>query len=805
MTVDTLAREFRLAFRRLWRTPGFIVTSTLILALGIGFAAALFTVTDAVLVRPLPEQEADRIVLPRTRDASGTDVSMSPEEMKALASESHTLSDVAGIAHQGAFLTSIIDGDRPLSMRMAWVTGNFFRVLGVRPVLGSFFTTKDEGRGATTAPVIVLSYAAWRREFGGDAKVIGRVLVNPYTLAPARIVGVAPPGLAYPVGTDYWTPQVYVNLDIVARLAPGATVTAARSEFFSVMRRIGATRSGEDAGQAKIARVGIETLTQAVLGDVRPELLALSAAVALLLLIACVNVGNLMLLRVTSRETEIAVRRSLGARGADIVRPLVVEGAVMALAAGAIGWAVARVGVAAFVRLAPPDVPRLDVVQLAGAPLAWAAGLTIVTLILATVLPTMLAVRGGVAARLRFDSRVGGGGHARRRLRHVLVASQVALALVMLAGTGLLVRSLERLAHVPLGYRPKHLAILIMTRPVTGDSGLGRMNTMYELAAPRFRAVPGVESVTPVDADPFHGPQVFVARWAAEGQSDVAAQANPFIGWEVGGTEYFRTFDIPLLRGRGFAKTDIEGAPRVLVVSRSVAERFWPGENPIGRRLRLAGDTGAARWLTVVGEAGDIRYRDVRDATPSIYVPWRQWFFQGTVALRTRGTLASVLPQLRRALHDVDPAARIARAVSMDELIAEQLALPRLSTLLVTALGAAALLLAAIGLYGVMAAAVREEAHDLGIRAALGATPGRLRGDVLKRAGVIAVFGSVVGLGAALAVSRFLRVLLYGVSPTDPLVLLGACGVLLVVALAAAFVPAWRATRVDPMRVLRTE
>lgn len=804
MRLNNVPRELRLALRRLRRAPGYTVTSISILALGIGLAAAIFTIADAVLVRPLPEHAPERIVLPRTQDASGTDVSMSPAEMKELAADSHTLSDVAGIAHMGAFLTTLIDGDRTISMRLTWVTGNFFRVLGARPALGSFFTTKDEARGSATAAVMVLSYAAWQREFGGDSSVIGHQLTNPYTLTPARIIGVAPPGLAYPVGTDYWTPQVYVNLDAVARLAPGATVSGARSEFFSIMRQIGRARAGEDAGQATIAHADIETLTHAVLGDVRPELLVLSAAVALLLLIACVNVGNLILLRVTSRDTEIAVRRSLGARRTDIVRPLLIEGAVTTLVGGALGWALARAGIAAFTRLAPPDVPRLDVVRLAGAPLAWAAGLTLVTLVLATVIPTLLAARGGVAAQLRSDARVGAG-HSRRRLRQALVASQVALALILLAGTGLLIRSLDRLAHVPLGYQPHHLAILIMTRPVTADSGPAQMTAMYDLAAPRFRAIPGVESVTPVNADPFHGPQVFVARWAAEGQSDAAAQANPFIGWEVGGTEYFRTFDIPLLRGRGFEKSDVEGAPRVVVVSRSVAERFWPGENPIGKRLRYVGGTAPQPWMTVVGEAGDIRYRDVREATPSIYVPWRQLFFQGIVAIRTSGSLASVLPQLRNALHDVVPQARIARAVSMDGLIGEQLALPRLSTLLISALGAAALLLAAIGLYGVMAAAVREEAHDLGIRAALGATPGRLRGEVLRRAGTIAMVGGAVGLAAALLVSRFLRALLYQVSPTDPLALLGACGVLLIVALAAAYVPAWRATRVDPMRVLRTE
>ncbi|HET7584984.1 MAG TPA: ADOP family duplicated permease [Gemmatimonadaceae bacterium] len=799
-----LGHELRIALRSLRRAPGFTLTSVVILALGIGIATAIFTVLHAIIIRPLPEYQPERVALLRTLDAAGVDVSMLPEELKELRATSRTLRDVAGVAHQGSFATTLIDADRTVSLRAAWVTGNFFRVLGVRPVLGRFFTEEDEA-SIGTAGTMVLSYGAWQRDFGGDSSVLGRTLRNPYTLTEARIIGVAPPGLAYPVGTEYWSPQVYASLDVIARLAPSVTPEIARQDFFSAMRRIADARGGPSAMGAAIARADVQTLTGAVLGQVRPQLLALSAAVALLLLITCVNVGNLVLLRVTARHTEIAVRRSLGARTRDIVRPFLWESALLSLVGGALGLLLAEWLIGAFVRLAPPDVPRLDVLRLSGTPVAWAAALTMVTLVLAGVLPALAAMRSGVAARLRIDARAGGTSRTRRRVRQLLVSTQVALALVMLAGAGLVVKSLDRLLHVPLGYTPSHLAILTITRPVVGDSGEQQMRAMYELAAPRFRALRAVEAVTPVDAEPFYGPQVFVARWAAEGQPDALAEASPFIPWEVAGTEYFRTFRIPLIRGRGFEKTDVDGAPRVVVVAHAVAERYWPGENPIGKRLRLVGDTSASPWMTVVGEAGDIRYRTVREATPSIYVPWRQWFFQGIIAVRTTVPLESALPDLRRALRDVDPQARIARAQPMDALIDNQLALPRLSTLLLSALGGAALVLAAIGLYGVMAAAVREEAHDIGIRSALGATPGRLRAEVLQRAAIIVAAGGAAGIADALIASRFLRALLYQVRPTDPLALLGACGALIVVALVAAYVPAWRATRVDPMRVLRSE
>ncbi|HET9983332.1 MAG TPA: FtsX-like permease family protein, partial [Longimicrobiales bacterium] len=525
-------------------------------------------------------------------------------------------------------------------------------------------------------------------------------------------------------------------------------------------------------------------------------------------LIACVNVGGLVLLRATSRAQEIAVRRSLGATAGDIVRPLAWESTVLAVAGGAVGLLCAVGALHVLVGLAPERMPRLDVLRLSPAPLGLAGAITIVTLLLAGLPPALLAARGGLAAPLRFDARAGRGGAGRRRLRHALVASQVALALVMLAGAGLLARSLDRLTSVPLGYRPEHLSILTITRriPLTDPNGFqAEFERLYDRVAPALRALPEVVSLTPVEAPPFFGPQVFVARWAADARSDAEAAANPFIPFEIGDQDYFRTFGIRILRGRAFLESEGGDAPPVAIVSRSVAERFWPGQNPLGRQLRIARDTSANAWRTVVGEAEHIRYRDVRQATPSIFVPWRGFFFQGNFAVRTRDPLPAALPALRKAVRDADPEATLARAQPMDGLLADQLALPRLSTLLLAAFGLAALLLAATGLYGVMDAAVRERMHELGIRVALGATPARLRADVLTWAARLAIIGGAAGLLAALVASRFLRSLLYQISPQDPVALLGALGLLLVVTVAAAYVPAWRATRADPVRALRAE
>jgi predicted permease len=525
----------------------------------------------------------------------------------------------------------------------------------------------------------------------------------------------------------------------------------------------------------------------------------------LLLLITCVNVGNLVLLRTTMREAEIVVRRSLGASTADIMRPLLWEGAALGLIGGFLGTAISGMLLGLLTGLDLPQMPRLDLLRGGMGRLAMAGTVTLTALLIAGLIPTLAILRGRLGQTVRSDARAGRGSVARRRMRQWLVSVQVALALIMLTAAALLVRSLNRLNHVPLGYESRHLAILSMAHTVSFDSIDVQMAAMYDRLEPVLLAVPGVTRLTPIAVSPFYGPHIFTTRLAAEGQSEEESRASPMTPFEVGGAEYFQTFGIPVLRGRGFLESDRADAPRVMVVSHAVAQRFWPGENPVGKRLRMVGDTGANVWITVVGEAGDIRYRNLRQATSSAYFPWRQLFFQGTVAIRTSVPLETVLPEIRRAVRAADGAVTITRAEAMDDLVAEQLAVPRLSTRLLSAFGLAALLLAAIGLYGVMAASVRERTRELGIRAALGATPGRLRLEVLTQAGIIAAAGATVGLIAALATSRFLQSLLFEVKPLDPAAILGACGTLMLVALAAAYFPAWLATRADPATALRAE
>ncbi len=801
--LDGIGRDLRVAVRGLQRTPTFVVTAVLVLGLGIGMAAAMFTVFRSVLVQKLPVLDQDRIVVMSGLQGSAErDVGRS--EILRFAPETRTLSGIASVAHWGAYAFALMDADRSVVMNQAQVSGNFFSVLGARPALGRMLRPEDDVKGA--APVMVISYAAWRREFGGDSAVIGHDLTTPVTGWHYRIVGVAPAGLDYPAGTDYWVPIAPLGTESiisVARLAPGATLASARTEFLNGIRSLEPV--------SPITGVDARTFTQEVLGNVRPVLVALTVAVAMLLLIACVNVGNLLLLRATTRARELAVRRALGARYSDVVRQLMVESALLGVAGGAAGLLFGDVLLNALLALAPSELPRMDVIRLAGAPVWAACGVTFAAVLLFGVVPAMAAAAGDPAKSLRLDARSGAESASRGRLRQGLVVSQIALAVVMLSGAGLLARTVGRLQRLDLGFSPDHVSILTLTFPFANEryNSEAKIEQLLGRIQRPMRGVPGVEAITPILLPPFLGDNVWLAQFDAEGQAASDTAATPLTAEAVGDEQYFKTFRMPIVRGRGFQGTDRAGAPLEIVVSESVARRFWPGQDPIGKRIRArSGDgffVGGTSWRTVVGVVADPHYRRLRTSTPMVIAPANQWYWQGTMAVRTRGPVGGVVPGLERAIAASDPDVRIWRAQPMSEIIAAQNAQATLSALLLSAFGATALVLAAIGLYGVMAATVRERTRELGVRMALGATPDRLRREVLGRALRVAVAGAVIGLAGAIAVSRFLRTLLFEVSPTDPVALAGACGLLAAVALAAAYLPARRATRIDPALALRAE
>lgn len=782
-----LWQDARVAVRGFRRNPTFAVTATLILGVGIGMAAAMWTVFDAVLVRPLPVHDSDRIVLLRAFDRSGVEISFAGTEIDEIRRSSRTMRDVAGVVHWiHPAEIPLLDGDHPIVLAQMFVTGNLFEVLGTKPVLGRLLLPSDD----SASRVIVLSYGAWQRRFNGDPAVIGHHLSLPDDHSVYTIVGVALPGFDFPVGTEAWRPTLANGFPMnpVGRLAPGATPAEARAEFLTLARPM----FDRHLNPVTVGGATVRSLRQGVIGDAQPVVIVLMAAVGLLLLIACVNVGNLLLLRATARAREIAVRRSLGATYGDIVRQLLIESGLLAIGGGVLGVAVGEVARRALVAMAPPQLPRLDLVRFSGAPIVATAALALLTVLVFGLLPSLTAAN----RRLRLDEGAATTTRQRRRVRQWLVASQVALALVMLAGAGLLLRSLERLEHVDLGYGRDHLTFVYVVIPSKYEPP--QMEHMGEAVMAHLRTIPGVVAVTPTMFQPFVGSGMWAVVWQAEGQTASDANASSTLQVELGGPDYFRTFGIPILRGRPFLDTDRDSTPLVAIVSEAAARRYWPGQDPIGKRIQIRSDTN---WFTVVGLVRDTHLRVMRQSTPLIYLSWRQFYWQGVFAIRATVNVSELA--IRRAVKDADPNVTLWSARTLDQYLDEPLAEPRLSTLLLSAFGLVALALAAIGLYGVMASAVREQTRDIGVRMALGATPGRVRVDVLLRALLVCLGGAVVGIGLALAASRAIASLLFEVSPTDPVALLAASGVLLAVAAIAAYVPAHHASRVDPARALQ--
>ena len=823
---DRFQRDVSFTGRSLRRAPTFTITVALILALAIGMSTAMFTVFRSVLVTRLPVPQQDRVVeLSGKAGGAASEVPVLPAQFKRFMSESHTVAKGAGLAHWRVIEESLADGDRRLSLKEAVVTDEFFDVLGAKPVLGRFFRKGEAapwGANATgTAIPLVLSHAAWQRDFGGDSSVIGRSLRSPKMSWAMTVIGVAPAGLDYPRGVEYWIASEYGGIDVVARLQPNATPETARQEFKAFLRN--------DPSQVQQTGVNtmdaqVHTLTQMIIGDAKPALLALTAAVALLLVLACTNVGNLLLLRSAGRVREMAIRRAVGASAADIVRQLLTESVLLASAGGVLGVILARVLLDALVRLAPSGLPRTDLIVMAGTPLLLGAAVTVATVVLFGVVPSFAVLRFDLSSPLRSDNRSGTEGRRLRKVRQLLVASQIALAVVVLAGAGLLVRSLARLTSLDMGYATEHLAMLNFSLPWRQMSDDCRPKTVstpadsaawfrcaeatnfaaHERVMASLQAVPGVEYLSPEAVPPFLGSNVWMGRYAAQEQSDAESRANPWFGFDAVGPDYFKALGVPLVAGRTFTSADREGAPRVAVITEGVAKRLWPNQSAVGRRLRSGEDHNVDSMITVIGVVRDFHYRLHRESTPTIFRPYRQEAAQGYLVMRTRGPVIAT-ETLRRAVESAGGGAVFIRAQSMDDLIAPQLSTPRFDALLLSIFALAALVLAAVGLYGIMASAVSQQTRELGIRMALGATVGGVRNMVMRQALTVAIAGTVAGLIGAIGGARLLTSMLFEVAPTDPPTLAAVSVLLLVIAGCAAYIPARRATKIDPAKALRAE
>jgi predicted permease len=808
--VERILIDLRVAMRSLRRSPAFVATTCAVLAIGIGMSAAMYTVYTTVLVDRLPIADQDRLVVMHPLDARGTHLDAPYPYLAEIARDSMLFRGVAGVYHLGAQQLPFIDGSTTVNLAGIGASANYFDVLGMRPERGRLFRPEDGRLGA--APVIVLSHVAWERYFGGDPAIVGRTLVIPYTEQRARIVGVVPPGFTYPAGAEAWLPLApngTEQVDIIARLAPRVTIDVARQGLFALTQRSNPFAS-TSPGQAlppvrfEVSGIAAQSLTDTVLGASRPTLVALTLAVGLLLLVACVNTATLMLVRLLARERDIAVRHAIGASQFDVARLFLIESVLLAAVGGTLGCLFA-VGLLRIVRvLAPAQLPRVDALVVAHTPLGATAGIIILATIAFGLLPSIMGSRVRSYALLRADARAGAGGRSKRRVRRWLVATQMALALVMLSGAALLVRTLARLQSMDLGYRPEHLSVLSFTGSQSDLPTQDRVFTVAKQLVQRIEATPGVVAATPIESEPFKGQSLFIMKLARADQTASEREHAPFVPWEFVGPDYFRTFGIRIRAGRGLLPTDSKTAEPVVVVNETLARQLWPGEDPIGKRVTEVVKNNSA---TVVGVVSDTHFRELRNTGPVAYFNWDQVqpFWNGFVAVRTTAPLGAMMPALRAASRDADPNLVLFDVRTMDQLLDAPLAQPRLSALLLTGFSLVALLLSAIGLYGVMSAAVRQQTRDIGVRVALGATTPDVYRLVLGEAIWVIGAGAVVGLVGAGLGSRLLAAQLFEVSPLDPVSLGGAAAVLLAIGVGAALLPARRAARVDPVTALRAE
>jgi putative ABC transport system permease protein len=809
--VSGLGADLRYAVRSLWRRPRFTAVAVAVLAIGIGASTAVFSVVDAVMLRPLPFADAGRLVAvwQRSPDNSVPFIEVSYPDYLDWRRQARAFESMAIIpsVNQGFMLA----GDEPAQVQGRLVSGNFFDVLGAHALLGRTLRPDDDRPDASR--VAVLGYGLWQRRFGADPAVVGRKVVVDGT--PLEVVGVMPPAFRYPPKAELWTPvvpaipSVVTNRGVywaivVGRLAPGARLTEARAELDAIVARL--AKANPDA--AATASV-VTPFAEHLLGPARTALVVLLTAVLLVLLVACANVSALLLARAADRQREIAVRVALGASRGRLVRQLLAESALIALAGAAGGVVIARWSLDALVSLVPADVPRLPDAAIDARVLAFAAALAAAAALVSGLAPALLASRPSLTDALESGARTAGAGGAPRRLRGLLVGAEAAVALVLLSGAGLMGRTFHNLRQVDLGYDPRRLLTLEIASPHGKYETPAASRALQRTLLERIDRLPGVESSAGVLLRPLWGQVGMDWIFAVEGQSEADARRNPHLNLEAVTPGYFRTMRIPVRRGRTFDDADADGAPGVVVVGESFARRYWPGRDPIGQRLKIPLSEAPRynwTWLTVVGVVGDARYRELQASRLDLYLSYLQSpYGPKHLVVRTAGDPLALAPAVRAVVRDVDRDLLAEDMTSMESLVDAALGAPRFGMQLLSAFALAALALAALGTYGVMAFLVGRRTREIGVRMALGARSTDVLRLVFGQGMRPVLVGVAAGVAGSLALGRGLSALLFGVAGHDAATLAGAAAVLAAVAAAACYFPARRAARLDPAAALRRE
>lgn len=811
-------REIRQAIRRLWRAPLFTTIVVATLALGIGANAAIFSVVNAVLLKPLPYRDPGQLVtIFHHYPSLKLDAPVSAPGFKDYRDRTHSFSNVA--VETGWAVNLIGHGD-PERLQGTRVSGDFFRLLGINPVLGRVVTRDDDQAGHDR--VVVLSNALWVREFGARRDVIGQTMtINGLGY---QVIGVMPASFVDPWAprTELWSPLAldpalfvpgnYTSeyLNLTARLKPGVTADAAGREMAAFAARL---KQDSPSTFSPDWTLTVQTIASRIVGNVRAALLILLGAVGFVLLIACANVANLLLARAASRQREVAVRTALGASRWDLARPLLAESLVLSLSGGLLGLAIAYGAIKALVAANPANLPRIDGLAVDGHVVIYTLVIAIGTGLIFGILPSLRVWRGSLHDTLKDNARGGTADRSGQRLRRSLVAGEVALALTLLCGSGLLLKSFAKLSGVDPGFTPGHLLTFTLGLPASRYPNDTVMTTFWRQVSERIAEVPGVTAAGATSVMPFGGGWS-TGSFNIDGYTPPPRTNGPWGDLRVVTPGFFSALRIPGIAGRTFTDGDIDSRPSVAVVDEEFVHRFFPaGTNVIGKRIWFgnpAPDT-STRYITIVGVVGHAAHEGL-DADRRVQVYFSA--FQPTgfgaqpsmdFAVRTTGDPLRATASVRRAIYSIDAQLPMARIHTMDELISISMGQRRLSMVLLGIFAGLALLLASLGIYGIMSYAVTQRTRELGVRMALGASRDSVLRMVLGQGLAITAVGGVIGVVAALALTRLIRAQLYDVAPNDPVIFAGVVVLLAAIAGVATLIPAWRATRVDPIVALRQE
>jgi putative ABC transport system permease protein len=810
--MQTLWQDLRYGLRTLLKTPGFTAVAVLTLALGIGANTAIFSVVNAVLLKPLAYRDSARLMMAFESNQSDQRGNVSPANFLDWRAQNNVFEQLGASMKQGFVLTTVegrsADAER---LQGAGVSAILFPMLGVEPIRGRSFLPEDDRPEATRT--VILSYAVWQRSMGADPAILGRALTldgEKYT-----VVGIMPPAFQFPdKDVDLWVPlerQVSNKamhwrgshyLRVFGRLKPGVTVDRAREEMTAIAARI----KQQNPQEFTAAAAAVVPLQEYLVGGVSKALWILLGAVGFVLLIACVNVANLQLARSTARAKEIAIRAALGAGRRRLIRQLLTESIVLSIVGGTLGVLLAQWGTDSLIALGPDTIPRASEIRVDGWVLAYTLGISVITGILFGIAPAWAASHTDAADTLKEGGRSSAaGGSGRSRLRSGLVVAEIALSLMLMIGAGLLVASFSRLTGVNPGIRTDNVLTLRLALADPPYDNPAVFLAFYQRVVERLKTVPGVESAAAVSDLPLTGLN-FDNTFSILGRP--ALPAGEFITSEMAwvSPDYFHAMGIPLIRGRAFTEQDTATTPQIVVISESMARRWWPNEDPLGKRLKI--DYGDKFSPEIVGVAADVRDGLDAEPTPHMYVSYAQLPRDAMyLVARASGTMniPALAGALRREVEALDKNIAVYRVRSMDQVMAVSVGSRRFNMLLLGIFAGLAMVLAGVGIYGVMAYGITQRTHEIGLRMALGAQRRDVLGMLIGHAMILAAAGIALGLAGAFALTQLMASLLYGVTPTDPQTFALVSLLLAAVVCGASYIPARRATRLDPMAALRYE